>query len=150
MKRTRTVSLDADLPVAVARPTEPDVRVQRHEPDIENLREQVFQRTQAILEIEQPPYLYANPIAMITCDQPTPKFFVIVHKHQAEWCKRSRSIFTRSQTRRVKGWFTGEEQNKYQKFIIRGLCFTGLLFVQGKAVPSHEWQRLQTTETTSF
>ena len=116
----------------------PRPRVRRHRPDIENLLEQMTSRTLQALE-ESPSYLYANPIVSITCDEPTKKFFSLIRKGQAEWCKQSRTLFSRRQRRRVKNWFTGTEQTKFQKFMSRGLQLTGLLFVNGSPIPQNQW-----------
>ena len=34
-------------------------------------------------------------------------------------------------------------QRKHFKYLTRGFCFTGLLFVHGKNVPHHEWPTLE-------
>ena len=117
----------------------PRPRVRRHQPDVENLLEQMKARTFQVLENESPPYLYVNPIATITCEEPTKEFFFLIRKRQAEWCKQSRTVFSRRLARRVKNWFTGSEYSKFEKFMSRGLQFTGLLFVNGQPVPQQKW-----------
>ena len=118
----------------------PRPRVRRHQPDIDNLLEQMKARTFQILKEETPPFLYVNPIATITCDEPTEEFFFLIRKRQAEWCKRSRTLFSRRQGRRVRNWFTVErERTKYERFMSRGLQFTGLLFINGQPVPQDQW-----------
>lgn len=136
---SRTICLEATDPTRKRR-RYPRPRVRRHRPDVDNLLEQVTTRTHQILEEESPPYLYVNPIVTITCDEPTEEFFSLIRKRQAEWCKRSRTIFSRKQTRSVKNFFTAEqERTKFEKFMSRGLQFTGLLFVNGTPVPQNQW-----------
>jgi hypothetical protein len=97
-------------------------------------------RTSRVLEEQTSRYVYVNPIVTITCDEPTKEFFSLIRKRQAEWCKQSRTLFSRRLGRRVKNWFTVErEQTKFEKFMSRGLQFTGLLFVNGQPVPPHRW-----------
>jgi len=117
----------------------PRPHVRRHGPDVENLWEQVSARTYRLLTEESPRYLYVNPIVTITCDEPTSEFFSLIRKRQAEWCSRSRTLFSRRLGRRVKNWFTGTERTKFERFMSRGLLFTGLLFVNGQTIPQHQW-----------
>ena len=137
--RSRVLCLDS-IGRTTKRPSCSRPLARRHRPDIENLLEQMKARTLRVLEEESPPYLYVNPIATITCKEPTKEFFFLIRKRQAEWFKRSRTIFSRRLGRRVKNWFTVErERTKYQKFMSRGLQFTGLLFVNGHPVPQDQW-----------
>lgn len=118
----------------------PRPHVRRHQPDIENLLEQMKARTSRVLEEQTSRYVYVNPIVTITCEEPTKEFFSLIRKRQAEWCKQSRTLFSRRLGRRVKNWFTAErEQTKFQKFMSRGLQFTGLLFIKGQPVPQDQW-----------
>ena len=118
----------------------PRPRVQRHQPDIDNLLEQMKARTSRVMEEQTSRYVYVNPIVTIICDEPTSEFFSLIRKRQAEWCSRSRTIFSRRLGRRVKNWFTVErEQTKFEKFMSRGLQFTGLLFIKGQPVPQDQW-----------
>jgi len=97
-------------------------------------------RTLQVLDEESPRYLYVNPIVTITCDEPTSEFFSLIRKRQAEWCSRSRNLYPRRFSRRVKNWFTTEgERTKFQKYMSRGLLFTGLLFVNGNPLPQDQW-----------
>jgi len=117
----------------------PRPRVRRHQPDIDNLLEQMKARTLRVLEEQSSRYVYVNPIVTITCDEPISEFFFLIRKRQAEWFKRSRTIFSRRLGRRVKNWFTGSEHTKFEKFMSRGLQLTGLLFVNGTPVPQNQW-----------
>lgn len=121
------------------------VRVQLHQPDYENLAEQVAARIADVLENKlRPRCLFANPIATVTCKEPTTEFFQVVRKRQAEWCKRASTTFSRRTRRSVKNWVVPEgSSSKYERFLQRSLCFTGLLFIDGCILPSHEWLRIQ-------
>lgn len=116
----------------------PQPRVRRHRPDVDDLLEHMKSRTLQVLK-ESPRYLYVNPIATITCDEPTSEFFSLIRKRQAEWFKRSRTIFSRRLGRRVRNWFTGSEYSKFEKFMSRGLQLTGLLFIKGQPIPQDKW-----------
>ena len=118
--------------------------VRRHDPDIENLLDQVTSRVTHILSNEQPRYAFMNPIATVICSEPTKQFFRTVRKRQSEWCQRSRTTFGRRSTRRTKNWVMPEgSSSKHVRFLQRSLCFTGILFVDGSIVPPHEWSRIE-------
>lgn len=121
----------------------PAVTVRRHAPDIENLLEQMAARVESLI-VEQPRYAYLNPIATVISTAPTAKFFRIVYKQQAEWCKRSRTTFGRRPMRSAKNWASPDgKTTKFERFLERAMCFTGILFQNGNIVPPHEWQRVR-------
>ena len=122
------------------------VSVSQHEPDPENLVEEIHSRVMELLESERPPLLYANPICTITCLKPTPEFFREVRRHQAQWCQRAIMIFGRKPMRSVKNWPLDPATRKqprwkrrYIQFLIRGYAVTGLLLVNGRPMPSDQW-----------
>ena len=136
--KSRVICLDA-IRRTTERTHRPQPHVRRHRPDVDDLLEQMKARTLQVLEEESPPYLYVNPIATITCDEPTKEFFFLIRKRQAEWFKRSLTTISRNESRRVKDWFTGTERTKFEKFMSRGLQLTGLLFVNGSPIPQNQW-----------
>ena len=138
------ISHDDTTPLSGRTSPQHAVRVQHHQPDINNLFEQVLLRTQALLEAEQPAYLFANPIITVTSDQPAPEFFRVVRKRQAAWCKQSRTLFGRKAMRQAKHWvMPTAPMSKYQRFLTRALCFTGILLVYGKVTAPHEWHDIE-------
>ena len=140
MPTRKTISVDA----ANSSPEGPGPVVRRHDPDIENLLDQVTSRVTDILKNEQPRYAFMNPIATVICSEPTKQFFRTVRKRQSEWCQRSRTTFGRRSTRRTKNWVMPEgSSSKHVRFLQRSLCFTGILFVDGIIVPPHEWPRIE-------
>ena len=146
MPKSWTTNPDSDFESIDTERPNPTVQVRRHQPDIENLSEQVAVRLDQILEKEQPRCLFVNPIVTITSDKPTEEFFSIVRKRQAEWCKRSRTTFGRRASRKVKNWVNVNGPLKKQaRFFDRALCFTGVLFVDGDLIPPHAWDDVKTT-----
>lgn len=146
MPKSWTPNPNSDFESTDTERPNPTVRVRRHQPDIENLGEQVAERLGSILEREQPRCLFVNPIVTITCDKPTEEFFSIVRKRQAEWCKRSMTIFGRRASRKVRNWVNANGPlKKREQFFDRGLCFTGVLFVDGDLIPPHAWDDVKTT-----
>lgn len=145
MSTIRTVNLDDETFVPHTR-HQSEVTILHHQPHFENLAEEVAFRTQEFLESEHPRYLYANPIVTISCEDPAPEFFRIARKRQSQWCQRFRKVLGRSSFRKVQNWtlVPGEKEmprklRKYLKFIERSLCLTGLLFIDGKPIPSDQW-----------
>ena len=135
MGQTTIGTLDTlDLP-----PLQPRVRVKKHRPDTMQLGEQVRRRLMAMTSV---PYcLYVNPLATVSCREPTPEFFKEVRRRQAQWCKQSRTLFGQDARRSAKHW--GSDRGwltKQERFLERALCFTGALFINGKLMPPHRWR----------
>lgn len=149
-QKSRTMNIEGSR-VAPARKTlKCPVKIREHEPHIDKLDQEVCDRAMGMLNSERPAYLYSNPIVTITCEKLNPQFFSSLRRYQAEWCKRAKSIFGRSPMRKSSNWSLGpgertlsSKQRKYFKYLTRGFCFTGLLFVQGKNVPHHEWPTVE-------
>jgi len=74
---------------------------------------------------------------------PLPKFFQIVRSEQASWCRQASQTFPRQVRRRSSRWVSGGQwiSNKHARCLDRTMCFTGVLFIDGKLIPSHSWPK---------
>ncbi|ODA29091.1 hypothetical protein [Planctopirus hydrillae] len=114
--------------------TEPDpqVRVQRHVYDFNDLAGGLAQRLTTIMDAPAGCH-YLNPAVSVSCSQPTPAFFAKVKQEQARWCRIASQTFRKRERRSAKSWISHERiTNKYARFLDRAACFTGFLFIDGK------------------
>lgn len=134
MKRTSV--LDADI-----FESEVSVCVKRHKRNMENLAEEVGERVVATLQQHPTGSFYFNPIVTVSHPEPTEEFFRIVRREQSRWCRQAASTFPRRLRRRQSNWVSGGEwiKNKDDRYLDRALCFTGILYINGKMVRPHEW-----------
>lgn len=134
----QTTSMDA-----VLNEQEPKVFIQRHSFDIQSLADDVCSRVDRSLRDNPSGCLYFNPAVTVSSSEPAPEFFRVVRKEQARWCRRSSSTFSKKARGSSRSWVTdeGEINGKYARYLDRALCFTGVLFVNGKIVPPHQWTR---------
>lgn len=141
---TRTTAIDAILTG-----TEPLVQIGRYPIDMQNLADDVGRRVVATLERAPVGCLYFNPAITVACSTPTEKFFEAVRREQARWCRQAARTFPRAVRRRVSRWFDcGESKNnKFTRYLDRGLCFTGILFIDGVIMPSHVWPKPNAAKT---
>lgn len=117
---------------------DPQVRVQRHAYDFNDLAEEVAQR---LTTINQAPAgcHYLNPAVTVSCSQPTPAFFALVRREQARWCRIASQTIRKRERRRVKSWACLEPaSNKFARYLNRAACLTGLLFIDGRLFPYHQ------------
>ena len=134
-QNSRTTVMDAD----------PDddpssIKIQRHSPDFNNLADEVAERIAAHLGQNPSGCVYFNPAVTISCSQPRPKFFQRIKKEQASWCGRASSTFENSVHRKVSSWISPAVVNgERDQYYDRALCFTGILFINGKMIPHHNW-----------
>ena len=132
---TRTAVLD-ELPIDAS----PEVRINRHSLDWNTLAEGVVDRIDAVLRQDAIGCRYFNPVVTVSCSNPTSEFFGIVLKEQASWCRRASETIRRNARRRVSNWVSDESPvNKHARFLHRALCFTGILFIDGRICPNHCW-----------
>lgn len=141
----RTVRLEEDN-LTPHHPHSPKVIIEHHQPDFENLFDDVFQWSMDLIEREDPVCLFVNPAAAIYCCESTPEFFTIARKKQSQWCQRFIKTLGRRAIRKVKDWPIGPEDHlfskrelKFRRVFQRSLCFTGLLIIEGKTIPSNRW-----------
>ncbi len=134
---TRTTVMDSDDGEA-----EPKVMIHRHPTDMHTLADDVGQRISSILQQNPTGCHYFNPAVTVSCSSPLPKFFQFVRSEQARWCRQASTSFSRQARRRVKDWVSHERMNNmYARYLDRALCFTGILFIDGKQIPSHSWPK---------
>lgn len=134
---SKTAVIDAD--------EEPhlQVRVQRHDYDFNELAERVGQRLTAVIQAPAGCH-YLNPAVTVTCPQPTTAFFSVVRREQARWCRTASESIKKRERRRVKNWVCSEPAiNKYDRYLNRSACLTGILLIDGKMVPHHRWSNYQ-------
>jgi len=132
---SRTTSLDDDYLVR------PKVQVTHYRPDFHTLSQDVGGRAVGELSRVRSGCIYLNPIVTIRCSCPHEAFFEKVWRFQAQWCRRAKTAFSERGRRNVAEWVGGGEvlTTKYGKFLDRSLCFTGILFIDGKVVAPHDW-----------
>ena len=136
---TRTTVLD-EVPIEA----KPEIRIERHPVDWNTLAEDVAERITIVLKRNAIGCRYFNPAVTVTCLQPRPEFWRIVRKEQARWCRQSGKTIPRRNRRSPSHW-TGSGQwisNKYARFLDRALSFTGVLFIDGRLLSTHEWAAL--------
>ncbi len=134
------------LPAPVTEHAKFHLAIARHPIDMNSLVEDISQRIATILGSNAIGCFYFNPAVTVTCSDPLPVFFNVVKKEQSRWCRQASATFTRRVRRRASQWVSGGEwtTDKFDRFKDRALCFTGVLFIDGKAIPHHEWQMIKT------
>ena len=136
---TRTTVLDED-PID----TRPEVLIDRYRLDWNTLAEDVAGRIETTLQQRAAGCRYFNPAVTVTCLQPSPEFWRVVRKEQARWCRQASGTIRRNVRRRVSTWVSDEPPlNKHARYLDRALCFTGILFIDGKLIQSqsHSWPK---------
>lgn len=136
--RIRTAVLD-EVPIDAR----PEVRIDRHPLDWNTPGEDVAGRIETALQEGITGCRYFNPTVTVTCLQPTPKFFRIVYKEQARWCRQAGKTIPRRNRRSSSRWISGGRwiNDKHARHLDRALCFTGILFIDGKFIPPHSWPK---------
>jgi hypothetical protein len=138
----RIACLDAEL----SERNRPKVTVRRHPVDWSKVPEAIRERVTTILADEPHQYVYyLNPTCTVACPEPTPEFFGEVRQRQAEWCRRASQTIPRRVRRRVSQWVgdDGPFRSKGERYFHRALCYTGVLFVNGKFIHPSEWKRIE-------
>lgn len=122
------------------------VRVCRHEVDWKDLDLLTAQRAEEILSLDNPPRcVYLNPWFTVICSEPTADFLHEIRKRQAEWCRQASNTFRPKVRRKVSNWIGAGGQvfnSKSARYFDRCLCFTGILFIDGKIVYPGKWDLL--------
>lgn len=132
----RTSVMDADRDnYRTPRPS-----VQRHPVDFHNLADDVAERITNSIVTNPIGCHYFNPAVTISCPEPSAAFFQLVKKEQARWCRQASSTFENSVHRKVSSWISPAVVNgERDQYHDRALCFTGILFINGKMIPHHNW-----------
>ncbi|MEO2014666.1 MAG: hypothetical protein ABGZ53_09870 [Fuerstiella sp.] len=118
-------------------------------PPIDDFAEEMFKRLNtaceaAIKSPQQHQWIYINPIAVISCFEPSAVFFAEVRRIQAEWCRRSKTLFPKSVRKSVKDWDGHEpDHTKHARYLRRCLCLRGLMLHAGAPTPHHEWVKVE-------
>jgi hypothetical protein len=124
------------------------IRIHRHTPNMAYLAEEVERRIIARLGHNPAGCVYFNPAVTISCSQPNPEFLQIVKKEQARWCRQASKTFKNHARRRVSSWISPAVVNgERDQFHDRALCFTGILFINGKMIPHHNWPVVVTSQS---
>ena len=119
-----------------------EITIQRHPTDMNNLAEPVVERITAHLGQKSAGCVYFNPAVTISCPQPGPEFFQRVKQEQSRWCQRASSTFKNSVRRKVSSWISPDVvEGRRDQYHDRALCFTGILLINGKMIPHHNWPR---------
>jgi hypothetical protein len=130
----RTTAMDAEVETAFR------VSIQRYEYDFNDLAGEVERRIVATIGQAPEGCHYFNPAATVSCSQPTNAFFAKVRQEQARWCRIASQTFKKRERRRVKSWISHERvSNKHTRYLDRATCLTGVLFIDGRPVPHHQW-----------
>lgn len=121
----------------------PKVTVLRHPVDFHNLADDVAERITATIVKTPIGCHYFNPAVTISCPEASPVFFAVIKKEQARWCRHAGKTILRKNRRSSSRWVSGGEWmgNKLARYFDRALCFTGILFIDGKFIPPHSWPR---------
>ena len=130
--------------------TQPDctdsrIVVRRHRIDWNDLISPTLERAETALSETPEGCIYLNPGVTVTCSELTADFFLEVRKRQAEWCRRAGRTIPRRVRRRVARWVddSGLALSKTQRYLRRAMCFTGVLFVNGRLMHPDHWMRLE-------
>ena len=116
------------------------INIDRHTPDMDHLTEEVGERIAARLEQNPAGCIYFNPAVTISDPQPRPAFFRLVKKEQARWCKTASESIKNKVRRKVSTWISPAVVNgDLDKYHDRALSYTGILFINGKMIPHHNW-----------
>ncbi len=133
----KTTVMDAVLTKADTR-----VVIQRHPTDFNTLSDDVKHRIETTLNRNSTGCVYFNPAVTVSCPTPTPEFIRIVRMEQGRWCRHaSITSFPKHVRRTASNWVGGGEwiKNKYDRYLDRALCFTGILFIDGQLILPHNW-----------
>lgn len=136
---TQTTVLD-EVPIDAR----PEVHIDRHPVDWNTLADDVAERINMVLKRDATGCRYFNPAVTVTCLQPSPEFLQIIRKEQARWCRQAGKTISRSNRRSPSRWTSGGEwiSDKHARFLDRALSFTGVLFIDGQLLSTHEWAAL--------
>lgn len=121
----------------------PLVTIQRYRIDMNTLEDDMGSRIAALMEPNPVGYHYFNPAVTVSCPNPLAAFIDTVWNEQEHWCRQAVNTFPRRIRRHTSISVGGDEwvNNKYGRHLIHALCSTGVLFIDGKPVPLHEWPR---------
>ncbi len=117
---------------------QPPVRTEHFVPNPDDPGEGISERTSAFRG-NAPRCIYLNPIATVTCEEPTAAFFLEVRKQQGRWCRLYKRKLGKAVCRSVKDWAVAERKSRCSAFWDRSFCYTGLLLIDGDVIPPHEW-----------
>lgn len=134
----------------VPSPLKPKVRVNHHPVDWNTLAESVAERIYAFLNQGAKGCRYFNPAATVSCPSPTPEFFRLIRRVQSGWCRRAGGTIPRSARRSSSRWVSSDTgiNSKHDLHLDRALCFTGVLFIDGKLVLPHNWPKSEEPNST--
>lgn len=131
---SRTTVMDVD-----AEP-DPQVVVQRHSYDFNDLAGGVGQQIMTVIGNAPEGCHYFNPAITVSCSLPTTAFFGKIRQEQARWCRIASQTFRKRDRRSAKKWVSHEIiGDKHLRYLDRAMCFTGALFINGSLVPHHKW-----------
>ncbi len=117
----------------------PTVKIARFQPNREDPAPAMRERICAISPSHSG-CLYLNPLATVSCEIPTPEFFRVARKLQGLWCQRCQTTYGRKARRSVKDWVNCDGfPQREERYLDRTLCFIGMLIIDGKFVPPHQW-----------
>ncbi len=131
--------MSADEPQPLARP---GPRTKRHRPDMEDPAKAVRRRAGRWLAVHKPPVLYLNPQATVVADRAEAAFYREVRDQQARWCRRYGGTLGRASRRTVRNWRSPSlpaNATKFERYLDRAAVWTGVLLVNGRVSPPHEW-----------
>lgn len=118
------------------------ITIHRHSPNMNQLAEQVVERIIAHMEQNATGCLYFNPAVTISCLQPSPEFIQLIKKEQSRWCRQASETFKNHSRRKVSTWSSPAVVNgERDQYHDRALCFTGILFINGKMIAHHNWPK---------
>ncbi len=124
------------------------ITIHRHSQYMSNLAEPVIGRIIAHVTQNPTGCVYFNPAVTISCSQPCPAFFQVVKKEQADWCRQASRTFKNPVRRRVSSWISPAVVNgERSRYHDRALCFTGILFINGKMIPHRNWPVVVTSQS---
>ncbi len=118
---------------------DPSLKIRDFNPDFDKLAEEVGRR---IAEWGNQPTgaAYFTPDVQVTADSPSLAFMRAVRKYRGRWVMKMRKQFPRWVLASVAAWIPdGDCQGKKDHYLNRSMCVTGILFVNGRILPGHEW-----------
>jgi len=124
--------------------SENEVVVTRHAYDMDNLAKETAKRVDRELQTCLKGALYFNPVATVRCAEPSEEFLSRVRKEQARWCRQASGTFPRGMRRKSRNWISGDhcERGRETRYFHRALCWTGVLFLNGRQIFPHDWPKV--------
>ncbi|WP_417739146.1 hypothetical protein [Rosistilla oblonga] len=124
----------------------PRIKIESHVPDFNDLASEVEQRAEARVASGEYRCVFANPIATVLADEPTPEFFRNVRQQQRRWFKQAELVFPRSIRRSVRGYMADDgRMSKRDRYLHRARCWTGVLYQDGWLIQPHRWNEIERT-----